>query len=146
MHPVFRLACVLGALTQAAFDFCSAFLVGEYLIQIKDFSARTGAWTTYTLYQYYWCDVVSFGLCVWISLLGLYLCCIAGFMPDPYVSYQAISGGVTDRLLVLEGEREKRLIYDSVQSDRYDYMVKSSDFMRRKPSTKEKADLEMALK
>lgn len=146
MHPAFRLTCVAGALTQAPFDFFSAFLVGEYLIQVKDFNARTGSYSTYTLLQYYWCDVVSFGICIWTALLALHLCCIAGFVTEPYVSYQAIAGGATDRLLVLEGERERRLAYDSVQQDRYEHLSKSAaDFTRRKPARPaETSDVEMA--
>lgn len=147
MHPAFRLACVTGALTHAPFDFFSAFLVGEYLIQVKDFNARTGGYSTYTLLQYYWCDVVSFGICIWMSLLALHLCCIAGFVTEPYVSYQAIAGGETDRLLVLEEERERRLMYDSVQQERYAYIAKNTvDFTRRKPAraTEKSGDVEMA--
>ena len=134
MHPVFRVTCVVGALTQAPFDFFSAFLVGEYMIQVSDYNAKTGEYTSRTLLEYYWCDVVSFGLCVWISLLALHLCCIAGFIPAPYVPYQAIAGGVTDRLSVLDEERSKRLAYDLVQQERYEYLSNQSKeaYQRRK--------------
>jgi hypothetical protein len=133
MHPVFRLTLVVSVLTQATFDFFSGFLVGEYIIQVEHHNAVTGGYSSHSLQVYYWVDVVSFGLCIWMSLLGLYLCCIAGFVTDPYVSYQAINGGPTDRLSVLDEERERRLMYDHVQTERYDVLSKNEqDFIRRK--------------
>lgn len=135
LHAAFRITCAVGALTQCTFDFFSAFLLGEYLIQVHDHNASTGEYTSFTLLQYYWRDLVSFGICIWISLLALYLCCIVGFFANVYVSYQAINGGPTDRLLTLETEREKRKIYDYIQHVRYDYLSSSSnEQMRRKKS------------
>ncbi len=118
MHPFFRIFCAIGALIQCPFDFFSGILVGEYMDQVSGFNAKTGRFSSQKLLQYYWRDVVSFGLCVWISLLALHLCCLVGFVQAPYISYRTIAGGETDRILVMESAREKRKEYDIEQDIR----------------------------
>ena len=118
MHPFFRITCAIGALMQCPFDVFSGILVGEYMDQVSGFNAKTGRFSSNKLLQYYWRDVVSFGLCVWIALMSLHLCCLVGFVQAPYISYRSIAGGETDRILVMESASEKRKEYDLEQDIR----------------------------
>lgn len=121
-HAVFRVLCVCGALLQCPFDAISAMLVGEYIDQVQNYNAPNGNYSDSSRIMYYWLDISSFGLCVLMCMLGLHLCCIVGFVQAPYVTYQSISGGSRDRLLVLDEESDRRKQYDVEQQRRFEHL------------------------
>lgn len=118
MHAVFRTLSVCGAVAQAAFDALSAVQVGEYYNQVKYFNAPSGNYTLASMYDYYWMDIISFGISTYILLLGLHQCCIVGFIQLPYVNYQAIRGGDVDRVETMRREVVKRSLFDFQQQGR----------------------------
>jgi hypothetical protein len=118
MHAAFRVACVCSAVAQAGFDGLSAVQVGEYYDQVKGFNAPTGRYTPSSMQDYYWMDLISFGISTYILLLGLHQCCVIGFIQLPYVNYQAIRGGDVDRIETMKRESVKRSMFEVLQQGR----------------------------
>lgn len=118
MHPYPRLLCVLGLFHQICCDAFSAYQVNQYIYQIQHQSAPTGLYTETLLNIYYYRDLLSFGLCVWILFLNILFIVTVGIWNPPFLTYQTIVGGDFDRCEVM---REQRLINHA-----YQYAVKRS--------------------
>lgn len=125
MHAVFRVVCVGSAVAQAAFDGLSALHVGEYYDQVKAYNAPTGEYTPSSIQNYYWMDIISFGISTYILLLGLHQCCVIGFVQLPYINYQAIRGGDVDRIEAMKHELAKRSIFEFQQQGRRHNLLNS---------------------
>lgn len=105
MHAMFRWMCVIGVVHQIIFNALSAFQIGQYIDQVKQLSAPTGDYTLTALNIYYWRDVLSFGLCIWILLLNSLFLSVVGLTNRPFIRYQEIAGGDFDRAAVMREQR-----------------------------------------
>lgn len=109
MHPLPRYCCFFGALIGVIGDALSAYQVGNYIQSISDQNAPlTGKYTETSMEVYFWRDIVSFGLGVWISLLIVHCICVIGLWQPPFISFQSIMGGDFDRCEVMRSQRSMK--------------------------------------
>lgn len=107
MHPLPRIVCLLGTLVQIVMDGLSAFQVGELITQADKLSAPTGLYSPVALQIYYYRDISSCGVNVYILLLNLLFICVVGIANPPFITYQLIAGGDFDRCEVMRHQRVK---------------------------------------
>jgi hypothetical protein len=121
MHPLPRLACVLGVLMGVVGAALSAYQIQDYIRQTNQLGAPLeGQYSELALNIYYYRDLVSFGLCVWILLLnGLFICTV-GVCNPPFLRYQVIAGGDFDRCEVMRRERAAEKAHQSRKVSAHD--------------------------
>lgn len=106
MHPLPRLTCVLGVFMEMVGDMLSAYQIGDYIQQTNALGAPLeGQYSKLALVIYYYRDLISFGLCVWIMLLNFLFIITVGVCNPPFFRYQVIAGGDFDRCEVMRRER-----------------------------------------
>ena len=107
MHPFPRLICLVATLVQIVMDGLSAFQIGELIVQVDTLSAPTGLYSPFALQIYYYRDIASFGVNVYVLLLNLLFICVVGISNPPFITYQLIAGGDFDRCEVMRHQRVK---------------------------------------
>lgn len=110
MHTIFRLICGIGCICEMVLDALSAFEVWEYYLQVIRFNAPLAAYSQRTVLLYFYRDVISFGVCVWILLTLAYFSIVVGLL-QPYISYQVISGGDLDRCASMRKQRDFKKVF-----------------------------------
>lgn len=114
MHPLPRLACLLGVFMGMVGDALSAYQIQDYIQQTNQLGAPLeGQYSMIALVIYYYRDLVSFGLCVWIMLLNCLFICTVGICNPPFFQYQVIAGGDFDRCEVMRRERASEKAYQA---------------------------------
>lgn len=108
MHPMARYVCLFGSMLQVATDAISAIQIRDLLSQIYHFHVAQTNYSSSWLNAYYWRDLVSFGICIYIFCLCAHFSSLAGWC-SPLISYRVISGGDMDRCQVMRESREYRL-------------------------------------
>lgn len=112
MHAGPRYICLAGGIVGFVFDAISAVRVYLYLYQVIDHAAPTGLYTETTMRLYFYRDMLSFGLCMYITLVTLHMLALVGWCQPPLITYQSIVGGEVDRLTVFQQQRQIRRVYD----------------------------------
>lgn len=112
MHAGPRYICLIGAIIGFFFDAVSAVRVYLYYYQVRDHDAPTGLYNQSLLRYYFYRDVASFCLAMYIALLTLHLSAVVGWCQPPVINYQSIVGGEVDRLSVFRQQRHIRRMFD----------------------------------
>ena len=112
MHAGPRYLCLMGSAGSFFFDAISAVRVYLYYYQVIDHDAPLGSYTEGSLRFYFYRDMLSFCITVYITLMVLHLCAVVGWWQPPVINYQSIVGGEVDRLTVFQQQRQIRRIFD----------------------------------
>lgn len=112
MHAGPRYICLVGAIVGFCFDAISAVRVHLYYYQVVDHNAPTGLYTETLLRYYFYRDMLSFCLAMYITLMTLHLFAVVGWCQPPVINYQSIVGGEVDRLTIFQQQRHIRRMYD----------------------------------
>lgn len=112
MHAFARLICASFCVLQGCFDAISSLKVYSHIHDVRTMNSPLGDYTMQTLHWYYWRDVGSFGMCIWILLLCLHLSNVVGWCQPPLITYQAVVGGDIDRASIFSRIRESRKVFD----------------------------------
>lgn len=109
MHFLARFMCLFGALLQAISNAISAVQIHDLLFQISFYKVQPSNYSYAWLAVYYYRNIFSFALCVFIALLCAHFTSIIGCFGNSFISYQVISGGGMDRCEVMRQNREIRI-------------------------------------
>ena len=112
MHAGPRYICLVGAIVGFFFDAVSAVRVHLYYYQVVDHDAPTGLYTETLLRYYFYRDMLSFCLAMYITLMTLHLFAVMGWCQPPVINYQSIAGGEVDRVTIFQQQRQIRRVYD----------------------------------
>lgn len=112
MHASPRYICLVGAIVGFFFDAVSAVRVHLYYYQVVDHDAPTGLYTEKLLRYYFYRDMLSFCLAMYVTLMVLHLFAVVGWCQPPVINYQSIVGGEVDRLTIFQQQRQIRRVYD----------------------------------
>lgn len=112
MHAGPRYICLVGAIVGFFFDAVSAVRVHLYYQQVIDHDAPTGLYTETLLQYYFYRDMLSFCLAMYITLMTLHLFAVVGWCQPPIINYQSIVGGEVDRITIFQQQRQIRRVYD----------------------------------
>ena len=112
MHAGPRYLCLFGSIVGFFFDAVSAVRVHLYYYQVVDHNAPTGLYTKELLRYYFYRDMLSFCLLMYITLMTLHLFAVIGWWQPPLINYQSIVGGEIDRLTIFQQQRNIRRMYD----------------------------------
>jgi hypothetical protein len=116
MHATARLLCMAGCFEQIACDAISAIQIQDLLFQITYFSVQPTNYSVYWLHVYYYRDIISFGVSLYILMMCVYFTSIVGWYEPQYISYRVVSGGDVDRCQVMRDHRDSRMLNLSQQS------------------------------
>lgn len=112
MHPILRWIAMAGCLVGIFGDAISAYQVYDYYKQIRDQEAPSNGYSAEHIINYYWRDIISFGLGVDILLLIAYLSNVVGWCPPQLIHPALISGYDMDRYAVMHEQRDRRHVME----------------------------------